>query len=586
MKFQVKMRIVYVILGMLAAIVAGSIYYYVNVGKINEREMQNLSISAQQLNQQYDEIIKSMEAISYYLLSDADTLTSITSISNMVRTENTKNYFLDAENMIRAQENNDYISKRFYRVIFCNDNCKPIANNDIIREDVNYKDMPWYEKAENNPDTFTIIGVHEDTWGEKEDVQVLSVIKQIQGKNMGYIEVQQDLERLQEKLLTADPELKLCLIDDDGEVIYGNEDADTEFCKSLSGRGDIPAGKFTGSDMSNYLAAGVYNQDAKTTIMVYKDSSVIKKDMSYVMYMSVFLVGGIMLFSILYVTISTRRLTKPMVELQKVLENTSLETLDQSVHLELGKENDEFGRMGQVYEDMRSRLRKAILREKQLSTLQLQAQFDMLQVQVNPHFIYNVLNVISSRGIVNDDEVICDMCDDLAGMLRYSTDTKEKYATVRSEITYLELYFSLLKYRYEYKLEYEIDVDASVELQVMPKLVIQQLVENSINHGYTSSSRIMKIAVAVYRDESCWYIRVRDNGDGFAGEIQRRLERDLKRLKEDLMDNRQNVEMKIGGMGILNTFARLYLLNGENLKFVIRNQEEGGAEIIIGTPLK
>ena len=60
---------------------------------------------------------------------------------------------------------------------------------------------------------------------------------------------------------------------------------------------------------------------------------------------------------------------------------------------------------------MRERLYKAIRREKQLSDLQMQTQFDMLQAQVNPHFIYNVLNVISSRGSMNDDEVICDICD-------------------------------------------------------------------------------------------------------------------------------------------------------------------------------
>ena len=60
----------------------------------------------------------------------------------------------------------------------------------------------------------------------------------------------------------------------------------------------------------------------------------------------------------------------------------------------------------------------------------------------------------------------------------------------------------------------------------------------------------------------------------------------MKKLKQDLLDNRQNVEMKIGGMGILNTFARLYLLKGENLIFDIHNRTEGGAEIIIGSVIQ
>ena len=359
-----------------------------------------------------------------------------------------------------------------------------------------------------------------------------------------------------------------------------------KFCRSLLGRGNIPAGKYAGGEGNDYLAAGVYNEDAGTMVLVYKDSSLIQGDMVHIMCMTIFLVGGMLLFSLLYVAVSTSHLTKSIIQLQNVLENTSLETLDQREPLEFGNENDEFQRIGQVYEEMRSRLSKSIARERQLLTLQLQAQFDMLQAQVNPHFIYNALNVISSRGILDDDEVICEMCDELAGLLRYSTDTKEKYASIRTELTYLELYFSLLKYRYEHKLEYTIDLDKAIEEERVPKLVIQQLAENSINHGYANSSKVMKLSVLGYKDEKNWYIRIRDNGEGFSPEVLVQLTQGMKKLKQDLLDNRQNVEMKIGGMGILNTFARLYLLKGENLIFDIHNRMEGGADIIIGSVIQ
>ena len=91
--------------------------------------MHNLSISAEQMNQQYDEMINAMEDISYYLLSDGDMLSAITLISNIARSEKTEMYFQDAVREIGFKENNDYINKRFYRVIFCNDNCEPIGNN-------------------------------------------------------------------------------------------------------------------------------------------------------------------------------------------------------------------------------------------------------------------------------------------------------------------------------------------------------------------------------------------------------------------------------------------------------------------------
>lgn len=593
MKFQTKMRMVYAVLGILTAIVVGSIYYSVSMGQIREREKQNLSISAQQLAQQYEQMIQSMKDVSYYILSDPDTLTAITMISSIEpsqRTDRMKQYFQDAEDVIYSTENNDYISQRFYRVVFCNDNCAPIANNSLnekkIRGNIDYKTMPWYDAASHNEDTFTIMGIHQDTWGSLENPEVISVVKEIQGGNRGYIEVQQSLKTVREVLQVADPNLKVSILDNKGQVIYQNGEQDDDFCRTLLRDDDTQAGTFRGSKGEELLAAGRYVEKVNATVIVYKKSAMIGAQSSYVLYTTIFLTGVMLLFAFLYVMISTRHLTKPLIQLQQVMKNTSLENLGQSVELDFRDGEDEFREMGQAYEEMRSRLFNAIQREQQLSTLQLQTQFDMLQAQVNPHFIYNVLNVISGRGSMNDDEVICDICDDLAGMLRYSTDTKEKFATMKSEIAYLELYFSLLKYRYRHKLEYTIKLDSQVECQKLPKLVVQQIVENSISHGFRNTSKVMKISVEGYKEKDFWYIRIRDNGEGFSPEARKQLETGIEEMRRDLSENRKNVELKIGGMGILNTFARLYLLHGERLVFQIFNEEDGGAQVLMGAPLQ
>lgn len=584
MKFQIKMIVVYALLGVVAAVIAGSIYYSASVEKINERELRNIAIDAEQLEQQYNEMIVSMKEVSYYLLSDKETLAAITSISNMIRSENTKNYFLEAENTILEQENNDYIKKRFYRVVFCNKNCTPISNRGITQTD--YTKMPWYKKAEKSSNPFTYMGIHPDTWEEEQQEKVFSVICHIQGKDMGYIEVQQTLKEVRSKLRTADSGLAVCVMDKEGQIMYRNKELDEDFCKDFFEKKDLHAQKILSGNGIDYLAAGGYNEETKTTILVYKDASVLETDVASVFYMSIFLVGVVMIVSLIYVMISTGQLTRPLRQLQEVMNQTSLENLPQRVELDFSNSGNEFQRMSQAYDDMRERLYKAIIREKQLSDLQTQAQFDMLQVQVNPHFIYNVLNVISGRGMINDDEIICDMCDDLAGMLRYSTNTKEKYASIRAEMTYLELYFSLLKYRYEHKLEYEIKYASCISEQLIPKMVVQQLVENSVNHGFQNSNKAMKIVVEADCKADCWYISVKDNGEGFQENIQNNLEAKLSRLKEELARKNQNIELEIGGMGILNTFARLFLLYGDNLYFEIKNSREGGAEIVFGAKLQ
>ena len=586
MKFQSKMRLVYIVLGIMSSFILGYLYYSTSMDKIYRHEMSSLTVSVEQLKNQYDEMIETMKDVSYYLLSDPDILDAITSISLMKRSIDTETYFEDAERAILEGQSSDYLQNRFYRILFCNENCKTIGNNDVdFQNQVSYKQMPWYEKAENSKDTFTIVGFHEDLW-DKEASQVFSVVKQIQGKNMGYIEVQQSEDKVEEKFRVADENLKVVILGEDGEILYRNTEIDAAFARRAQQQKVAEADQFDGSDGIRYLAAGISDEDSGIFVLAYKENALMRKDQLHIVYTTIVLSGMMLLFSMIYVSVSTRKLTDSLLQLQNLLKNTSLETLHHSENQDLTAGNDEFQRIARIYEDMRERLLGAIEREKELQTLQLRAQLGMLQAQVNPHFIYNTLNVISSRGILDDDEVICDICDDLAGMLRYSTDTGEKTATIQMEMEYLRKYFSLMKYRYEHKLEYSIETDPEIVGQRIPKLTVQQFVENSIKHGYENTSRIMQIAVKAYRDGDHWYILIQDNGEGFSDERLVQLESEMEKLRQELKENHRTVEMKIGGMGILNTYARLYLLSEKEMNFQISNRKEGGAEILFGSVLE
>jgi two-component system sensor histidine kinase YesM len=264
------------------------------------------------------------------------------------------------------------------------------------------------------------------------------------------------------------------------------------------------------------------------------------------------------------------------------MENTEIGNMDDEIQTKIS--NDEIESLYESYKAMLNRLNKSTVKEKRMSMLQLQAQFDLLQAQVNPHFLFNVLNVISTRGILADDEVICEICDNLACMLRYATNTKEKHATVQEEIEYLNLYFKLLKYRYEHKLEYSIELDAKIMDKELPKIVLQQVVENSIMHGYTNSNRVINIEVTGYCDENKWYIKVHDNGDGFGENVIEEIYEKCRQAKAKLSEERKNVEMEIGGMGLVNTYARLFLFYNESLIFEL-NSSEGGTDVIIGADI-
>lgn len=337
------------------------------------------------------------------------------------------------------------------------------------------------------------------------------------------------------------------------------------------------------SDTSMWASASEVSDNYGIRVVALEKKTEIVAGMKEAVMIALGMAVGCFVISMGVVIFIASRLSKPLTALKDQMENTGLENLD--AELAVPDTDDEMQAVGIAYQNLMRRLNESIVKEKRMSLLQLQAQFDTLQAQVNPHFLYNVLNVISSRGIMDGDEEICEICGCLAAMLRYSTNTKERYATVKKELEYLERYIFLLKSRYEHRLEVEINCEESVKQEQLPKIVLQQLVENSIQHGYNNSKNIMKIYVRGWRDETGWYFEVRDNGQGATDEVREKLNQKMKKIRKKIMSRGSSIEMEIGGMGLANTYARMFLLYNGRAVFRIRNLEEG-LSVIIGVSEK
>jgi two-component system sensor histidine kinase YesM len=275
------------------------------------------------------------------------------------------------------------------------------------------------------------------------------------------------------------------------------------------------------------------------------------------------------------------RVTAPIGRLAEKMELTSLDNISRDIGVEGAK--DEFVRLYQAYNRLLKRLSYSINQEKQMSLLHLQAQFDTLQTQVNPHFLYNVLNVLSHRGVLSGDEEICGICEKLAAMMRYSAEISRRMVTIREELEYVEHYLYLLKTRYQQKLNYSVETDPGETERMIPKMVIQPLIENAINHGFKDRTGVMAIDVrsVIDRESGCWYIEVKDNGGGFGAETLADLEQKMRDIRLRVKNGNRNLEIDIGGMGLLNIYARFYIIFGDDTIFRITSLEKG-ASIIIG----
>ena len=144
-------------------------------------------------------------------------------------------------------------------------------------------------------------------------------------------------------------------------------------------------------------------------------------------------------------------------------------------------------------------------------------EYQLLEAQINPHFIFNVLETINMRCLAAGHREISRIVTDLAELLRAGvrSRTRQKW-TFSDELRYVQYYCDLQKARFQNDLEYEIDYeDGSLLSYYLPKLTIQPLVENAVVHGLEPRQSGGRVSVKLWEEDESIYIRIEDNGVGF-----------------------------------------------------------------------
>lgn len=576
MKFRTKLIMGFSCVVFAISAVMGILYFQYNTRRLTEIENQNMRFYAEQLGYSIDGALDSMKNATDYILSDPDMLNAMQSIP-VYRDKGDDFHREEMLDTLTAGITLDYINKNFYRILIFNESgdvaCSTNVGNMIIDKERDTGEISWLEEAAEKYGQPVIVAPHKDGWGERQQIQVYSLGRKVQGGDFGYIEVQSEASNLQEIFQLPDPEVKIAAWLPDGTLFYSSGDLeDTELLSMMQDTekkdGVAPMEK-DGRLLSYYVS-----EDFGIQVLTAKDSEGIYTDIRQSLLLAGCLTLACFVGCMIAVVIIANKLARPIESLRKQMENTGIENLD-GQNLTLSGDDDEVKALGIAYQNLLHRLNESMIKERKLSLLQLQAQFDTLQAQVNPHFLYNVLNTISNRGIIDEDEEICEICGSLAAMLRYSSNNKERYATVEEELDYLDKYVYLLKSRYEHRLEVTVDVSRDIRGEMLPKVVLQQLVENSIQHGYTNGMSIMRIHVSGWRDGNAWFIQVQDNGSGITPEAKKELVEKMNGIRERILRKSSSIEMEIGGMGLANTYARLFLIYAEDVVFEMENQRDG-----------
>ena len=207
----------------------------------------------------------------------------------------------------------------------------------------------------------------------------------------------------------------------------------------------------------------------------------------------------------------------------------------------------------------------------------VQAQMLALQSQMNPHFLYNSLSMIGEMADSGMTEQVSDMCEDITSILRYISSDREQRIRVEEEMEQVDRYLGCIKRRFGEGLHYSYNISDEILDCMVPKLCVQLLVENAVK-AVMVHKEPWEIMVSGSRDGDDWHITVSDNGPGFDTEVDKKLRKNM----DEILETGVLPSLKIEGMGILNIFIRLYLLDGIPFVFDFGNRKEGGAFVTVG----
>lgn len=306
-----------------------------------------------------------------------------------------------------------------------------------------------------------------------------------------------------------------------------------------------------------------YNLNWKiVSVISYKDlfHDIIKLNKYY------FILGFIMMVLGTFISIKIAKLiTLPMQNIIYGLRKFS--ATGKKVHFQRSI-YDELWELEKTYDDMVLKITELIERNKIEMEKQRELELLSLQMQINPHFLYNTLDAIAWIAKIKKQKEIEKLVLALAKFFRISLHKGDKFITVKEEIELVQNFIEIELIRFPDKFTISYNVEENVKNELTLKLIVQPIVENAIKHGLSQLDEMGHLEINAYDIDEYIYFEVIDNGVGFE-------------VPNNLFSNNKDKLSKEGGYGLKNVDERIKLEYGNDCGISLSSKPNGGTKVVI-----
>jgi len=261
--------------------------------------------------------------------------------------------------------------------------------------------------------------------------------------------------------------------------------------------------------------------------------------------------------------------TKRIAVLSSAMENVRKGNMETKITL---PGNDELSNLADDFNAMVVDIKELMNQSYEHQKEKRQRELQVLQSQINPHFLYNTLDTLQWKALEYGAHEMADLIMSLSSFFRISLSKGREFITLEKELEHVKSYLSIQQHRYRDILNYEISCDKGLYKLCLPKILIQPLVENAIYHGIKPSLKRGNISINIFEEHDNLNIVVEDDGVGIP--------------EEKLTNIRDNLHRHLtsSNYGLYNVSQRIYLHYGDKYGLNIESRESAGTKITVSLP--